>query len=743
MTLLASQKKIPSQSYAYTAGALYKQSPPLGSLTLGGYDATRFNPNNITFGIDDTKTLLLPIRSISANQTLSSNSSLLTYNITAIIDTTTPHTWLPVDACKAFERAFGLKWDSNTSLYLVNDTAHQQLLNQNPQITFTLGLQPSNILNITLPYAAFDLQASQPFYPKGTNVFPIRRASSAKQYTLGRAFFQEAYLIVDYDTSNFSISQASYPVPAQSNIVAIDHLHIPSVSDVSSGRPQGLSRGTIAGITIGASAGFIAFCILAFILLRRSLAFTRKQKRPRSHPPSFYSSFSGHTHHEKGSWPCRSDTLSPSQGGDTTVGSPCDDEVKHELKGSDGLQELANPDHLSYHAKTTQGRSKTYHTQTSTELGGGLSREESLRKPLPLTPVELMGSDFSLVKGNRASHKQSRSRENVPARNSLDSLGQIGRPRIANSNRKNKEEVEESPIDRLGHPLRQHSTRRPQEPLRQPSRDTLIRGVEKGLGIVTSLSDSGRSTPRQTSTRQGSIGVSESGRGYPQSKEASTPVTGLRSKSSSRRYQQLEQRERDLQRRREQDRYLEEGEAHYKQQEMRHHQQQLYQVEKERDWNPSPASTTNENNTETDHVPDEIISPFSTTSPTDGRSGRNRSFQNHHNYRDYGRADSNRSYGSDSRKHSERGYTSDNSYTSDKGYTSDNTNPSYHHNSRSGQHTRTASLDSNSTSVTSGQSGRSAGRGSSDLRKAEWRGRGRGHDEVDRKVRRHIFEMMA
>lgn len=40
---------IPSLSWAYTAGNQYRLNEVPGSLTLGGYDASRFMPNNLTF----------------------------------------------------------------------------------------------------------------------------------------------------------------------------------------------------------------------------------------------------------------------------------------------------------------------------------------------------------------------------------------------------------------------------------------------------------------------------------------------------------------------------------------------------------------------------------------------------------------------------------------------------------------------------------------------------------------------
>ena len=245
---------------------------------------------------NDSTSVVTGIQSITASTTISGNHSLLANEISALVDTTLPHIWLPLAACQAFEVAFGLTWDSSTDLYLVNDTVHQQLKTLQPTVTFTLGSSTpqSKSVNITLPYGAFDLQAASPIYPKGTNYFPLRRASSEYQYTLGRAFFQEAYLIVDYEKSNFSISQAQFPANANLTIVTIDHSPHPQVADTASPK---LSRPAIAGIAIGSSVVLLLLCMIAFFTIRKF----RPQRQRAAHQPTSTDSIVRCK--EKGDWP--------------------------------------------------------------------------------------------------------------------------------------------------------------------------------------------------------------------------------------------------------------------------------------------------------------------------------------------------------------------------------------------------------------------------------------------------------
>jgi hypothetical protein len=178
----------------------------LGSLILGGYDASKFASNNISFPFneEDVRDLTVHIDGISLDDS-SASSSLLPTSIPAYIDSTVPHIWLPVEACDLFEDAFGLTYDSDIELYLVNDTQHTHLLSQNPSIIFTLGNLTAGVeVNITLPYAAFDLSVSYPIVANSTLYFPLKRAANATQYTLGRTFLQEAYAFIPFSIVKYA-----------------------------------------------------------------------------------------------------------------------------------------------------------------------------------------------------------------------------------------------------------------------------------------------------------------------------------------------------------------------------------------------------------------------------------------------------------------------------------------------------------------------------------------------------------
>lgn len=235
---------IDSLSWAYTAGAYYKSV--FGSLTLGGYDESRFDQNKsitVPFAADPSRDLVVGIQSITHNIP---GGDVLGGGFYAFIDSMVSQMWLPESVCDRFEQAFNLTWNSTSELYLVDEELHKDLVRRNSTITFNLGgadaLANGQTVGIELPYEAFDLNISAPLVDQKSRYFPLKRANSTTQYTLGRMFLQAAYVVADYDKSEFLVAQALYPrIYDRKSLVAILH-------------PKGTqpSKATITGVTVGA-----------------------------------------------------------------------------------------------------------------------------------------------------------------------------------------------------------------------------------------------------------------------------------------------------------------------------------------------------------------------------------------------------------------------------------------------------------------------------------------------------------
>ena len=285
---LYNQKLIPSLSWAYTAGAKYRNKGVFGSLIFGGYDASRFTPNSLsfTFATDVTRDLVVGVQSIVSTDSAGTVTTLMSEGIFAFIDSTLPYMWLPESFCIAFEKTFGLTWDDESELYLLNASTHNNLLKLNPNIVFKLGntLSGGPVASITLPYSAFDLNATSPLVNSSSYYFPLKPAANETQYTLGRTFLQEAYLIADYDRQNFSISQNTWDTEAKEHIVTI---HPSSANDTSNSTSpltntpshhRSILGGAIAGIVV---AGLLALAVLALLIFgihrrRKGLSFFKR-----------------------------------------------------------------------------------------------------------------------------------------------------------------------------------------------------------------------------------------------------------------------------------------------------------------------------------------------------------------------------------------------------------------------------------------------------------------------------------
>lgn len=273
LQLLKNESAIPSLSYSYNAGAPYRLNKALGSLILGGYDTSAYQDTNSSYGFfsDQSRDLTIGVQSISTNAS-ADNTVLQSSQISMFIDSSVAELYLPLDACHAFEKAFGLTYNSTLGMYLVSDSLHSKLTSENPSVTFTIttAITGGSTFNITFPYASFDLQANPPLVKKASRYFPLKQAANETQYVLGRTFLQEAYLIVDYERGNFSVHPRVWNASAVSNVVTILPLGA-KASVPNTGSSHSLGGGAIAGIVIGVCVVIVAVAvaILRYLVLSR------------------------------------------------------------------------------------------------------------------------------------------------------------------------------------------------------------------------------------------------------------------------------------------------------------------------------------------------------------------------------------------------------------------------------------------------------------------------------------------
>ena len=246
------------------------------SLILGGVDANRFIPNDMSFSLSPDYALVVAVNSISISsgaETLPTNwdsnpQTLLDLPQADLftIDSSTPFLWLPEPACNAFANALNLTYDDDLQLYLFpsdNSSSPDALNAWNLNFTFALSnlAGSSKQIEFALPYDAFNLQLTYPFpnlaanfTSAPTNYFPLRKAANSTQYTIGRAFLQETYLAVDYERNNFSVSQAVFSMDAVSNVNLLSISRpAKSIWPGPQGSGSGLSTGAKVGIAVAAT----------------------------------------------------------------------------------------------------------------------------------------------------------------------------------------------------------------------------------------------------------------------------------------------------------------------------------------------------------------------------------------------------------------------------------------------------------------------------------------------------------
>ncbi|EKD17431.1 uncharacterized protein L3040_005033 [Drepanopeziza brunnea f. sp. 'multigermtubi'] len=361
---------IPSYSWGYTAGAHYRQKGTVASLTLGGFDLNRFINHDTNFNLNAAKQLLTSINKITVSSSQASNNwtapvQLLstTDQVSAVFDSSTPFLWLPPSVCERFATALGLSYNTSLNLYTFDDNPSQHDVLAASQLSFTFTfadmLSAPSTVDITLPYDAFDLQLKYPAIP-GTGFgdpdatkyyFPLRQAENEAQYTIGRAFLQEAYLIADYERNTFSIFQALHPSDSVTN-TSIHEINPPSDSPLTGGpgtpKASKLTTGAIIGISAGA---FVSVASMAVAIVY--LCFRKRQKQARDSDSE------------------KSSSSSPSSL--PRSGSPLDHEVNHK----------ATPPPIHIHE--VDGN-----TSYPTEVGADATHER-FELPAPLGPVELDG----------------------------------------------------------------------------------------------------------------------------------------------------------------------------------------------------------------------------------------------------------------------------------------------------------------------------------------------------------------
>ncbi|KAI5868434.1 acid protease [Durotheca rogersii] len=304
-TLVQQDGTIPSHSYGYTAGAYYggSRGTPL-SLTLGGYDTNRFEPHDVKFSLNSTtRQPDVLVRAITASVTdasraptpwSASSTTLSSFNesMVALLDSSTPYLWLPSAICDRFAASFNLTWDERFGLYLFPDHENLDRFRSSPGLSFAFALSSADnrdnfgrpldvpgVVNLTISANAFIQSLRYPFMnlieygAPAQPYFPLKRLENGSRVVIGRTFFQEAYLITNYETGTFSVHKAKFPErplrdTSIQTVATFEHSPYPGPPE----RPSdgGLTESQTIGLAVGACAlGIGAIATFWFVRRRR------------------------------------------------------------------------------------------------------------------------------------------------------------------------------------------------------------------------------------------------------------------------------------------------------------------------------------------------------------------------------------------------------------------------------------------------------------------------------------------
>ncbi|OTA87781.1 hypothetical protein M434DRAFT_134725 [Hypoxylon sp. CO27-5] len=229
-------KTIASNSFSMHIGSANPRMP--GSFYFGGYDQNRIVGDILTYQDDYTKEITLRdigIKVIDGSSPwefeslrgflASGNSSITSGGIQASIDGCSPYLSLPRSTCDALANNLPVTYNEGLGLYYwnTNDPKYTQIVNSASalEFVFAAGSNTQNV-SILVPFRHLNLTLTAPLVDSPTQYFPCY-TGPFRQYTLGRAFLQDAFVGANWGTKSWWLAQAPGPnIPSPSVVELAD-----------------------------------------------------------------------------------------------------------------------------------------------------------------------------------------------------------------------------------------------------------------------------------------------------------------------------------------------------------------------------------------------------------------------------------------------------------------------------------------------------------------------------------------
>ncbi|KAH8659918.1 aspartic peptidase domain-containing protein [Xylariales sp. PMI_506] len=236
---LWSHGQLDSNSFGMHIGSANPYVP--GSLYFGGYDQNRVLGDVITKGGSEEDTgataneFLLKDISIdvvdgsspfnfsgSATGLLAQNDAPLEEGLYLRVDGCSPYLTLPSSTCQAIAQHLPVTYSANLGLWLwnTNDPQYSTIVNSASALSFVFE-DTAGEVTISVPFRHLNLTLESPLVETPQPYFPCYDGVSS-DYTLGRAFLQDAFFGANWGQSVWWLAQAPGPNIKYSAVVAVE-----------------------------------------------------------------------------------------------------------------------------------------------------------------------------------------------------------------------------------------------------------------------------------------------------------------------------------------------------------------------------------------------------------------------------------------------------------------------------------------------------------------------------------------
>ncbi|KAK8131193.1 hypothetical protein PG984_007631 [Apiospora sp. TS-2023a] len=148
------------------------------------------------------------------------NASIGPQGISTMVDGCSPYLTLPRSTCDALAGHLPVTYDAGLGLYMwnTNDAKYSQIVSSASALEFTfLGSSNTDLVPISVPFRHLNLTLDKPLVQNPQPYFPCFTGSS--NFTLGRAFLQDAFVGANWGTKTWFMAQAPGPIVPEAKVV--------------------------------------------------------------------------------------------------------------------------------------------------------------------------------------------------------------------------------------------------------------------------------------------------------------------------------------------------------------------------------------------------------------------------------------------------------------------------------------------------------------------------------------------